>query len=437
MSSARPSSSAVLHVLGRLSLLLPLLLWPVPAAVRGDCGLPPDLPNATPDLRGVSTFAPGDTVTYKCDTNFVKIPGLSDTATCQDTYQWSEMQPFCNRSCNDPPHLIYASLKRPYRDQNYFPVGSTVEYECRLGYKRDQGRPTITCLESLEWSQPEQFCTKKRCPHPGELTNGDIKIETDILFGSTIYFSCDLGYQLIGEKSSFCLASENGVNWSNKLPICREVQCPDPPPIENGRIREESATYSYRQVVSYQCDKGFVMVGNGNTFCNEEGAWSTPLPECRGKNAPPKATVSTTENVPSTPRPTQSNGPSIEVPPTTRKPSSTSTSAIQDVSVTMTTKHTKSTPPSEQDSSSSGASKIILGIVPVIVIVGILILVKIGWDCGKSGNLRSIVQCQGNSVRIPCPVNSYSTHESKAFNVKFHNVNETDDASEVRLSDKV
>ncbi|XP_040841529.1 complement decay-accelerating factor isoform X4 [Ochotona curzoniae] len=331
MSSARPSSSAVLHVLGRLSLLLPLLLWPVPAAVRGDCGLPPDLPNATPDLRGVSTFAPGDTVTYKCDTNFVKIPGLSDTATCQDTYQWSEMQPFCNRSCNDPPHLIYASLKRPYRDQNYFPVGSTVEYECRLGYKRDQGRPTITCLESLEWSQPEQFCTKKRCPHPGELTNGDIKIETDILFGSTIYFSCDLGYQLIGEKSSFCLASENGVNWSNKLPICREVQCPDPPPIENGRIREESATYSYRQVVSYQCDKGFVMVGNGNTFCNEEGAWSTPLPECRGKNAPPKATVSTTENVPSTPRPTQSNGPSIEVPPTTRKPSSTSTSGASKI----------------------------------------------------------------------------------------------------------
>lgn len=64
-------------------------------------------------------------------------------------------------SCNDPPHLIYASLKRPYRDQNYFPVGSTVEYECRLGYKRDQGRPTITCLESLEWSQPEQFCTSE------------------------------------------------------------------------------------------------------------------------------------------------------------------------------------------------------------------------------------------------------------------------------------
>ncbi|XP_058525110.1 complement decay-accelerating factor [Ochotona princeps] len=327
MSWAWPCGSAVLHVLGRLPLLLPLLLlWRVPAAVRGDCGLPPDLPNAMPDLRELSTFLPGDTVTYTCDTNFVKIPGLSDTATCQESHQWSEMQPFCNRSCEDPPHLIYASLKRPYRDQNYFPVGSTVEYECRLGYRRDQGKPTITCLENLEWSQPEQFCTKKRCPHPGEITNGDIRIETDLLYGSTIYFSCETGYQLIGAASSFCLASEHGVNWSNKLPICQEVQCPDPPPIENGRIREESASYVYRQVVSYQCNKGFVMVGDGNTFCNEEGAWSTPLPECRGKNAAPKTTVSTTS---STQRPSQSSGPGIEVPPTTRKPSSASTSGTR------------------------------------------------------------------------------------------------------------
>uniref|UniRef100_A0A5F9CVI4 Sushi domain-containing protein n=1 Tax=Oryctolagus cuniculus TaxID=9986 RepID=A0A5F9CVI4_RABIT len=277
----------------------------------GDCGLPPDVPNAQPVLEGLSPFPVQHTVRYKCNEGFVKVPGKPDSALCQENNQWSEVKEFCNRSCNDPPRLLFASLEKTYSNQNYFPVGSTVDYQCRLGYRRERDlSTTLTCLDNLEWSKPAEFCKKRACPNPGELQNGNVKIETDLLFGSFISLSCNTGYKLIGASSIYCVVQENGVGWSDRLPLCQEISCPEPPKIENGMIKEESSIYVYRQTVTYECNRGFTLVGQHSIYCdaeNEEGVWSGPAPECRGRHVPPKPPPEVQESttVPSAQKPTK------------------------------------------------------------------------------------------------------------------------------------
>ncbi|XP_036895596.1 complement decay-accelerating factor isoform X2 [Sturnira hondurensis] len=225
-----PSWRGIPEVLGRLQGLTPLLppLLPLlllllcPQASWGDCKLPPDMPNAQADLKGLTSFPEGDMVTYKCNKGFINIPGKPDTVVCLKGNEWSQITAFCNRSCNVPTRLYFASLKNPYRSQNYFPLGTVVEYECRKGFKRNHSLSgNLTCLQNFTWSKPDEFCKKKSCPNPGEIINGHVNIKTGILFGGLITFSCNTGYELVGVTSSYCLLKGDDVDWDNPFPECK------------------------------------------------------------------------------------------------------------------------------------------------------------------------------------------------------------------------
>ncbi|XP_027790499.2 complement decay-accelerating factor isoform X2 [Marmota flaviventris] len=430
MSPARPS---VLPAVLRLLSLLLLLQLPTPPGVRGDCGLPPEVPNAQPTLEGSTSFPEKTTITYKCNEGFVKIPGKTDSVVCLSNNQWSEFIEFCNRSCDVPTRLLFASLKKDYNTQNYFPVGSTVEYECRPGYARDPSQSVkLTCLQNLTWSKAAEFCKKKSCPNPGELRNGDINITTGLFYGSPIFFSCNTGYRLVGASSSYCTLFDRTLKWSEPLPECVEIYCPEPTQIDNGYIQEEHEVYVYRQSITYGCNKGFTLVGESSIYCTvkeNEGEWSDLPPQCIGKSSgskpSPTAQKPTTVSVPGTrapptpQKPTTVNIPATRAPPTPEKPTTTSVPATQRPPVPKATTSFYTTRVTEgKETSPSGAVSLIYGFVAAAIIIGILILVKIFWDYGKSG--------------------SYNTHENnKAVNVMFHNLSETDDTSEVRHSDKL
>ncbi|XP_058437908.1 complement decay-accelerating factor isoform X2 [Marmota monax] len=430
MSPARPS---VLPAVLRLLSLLLLLQLPTPPGVRGDCGLPPEVPNAQPTLEGSTSFPEKTTITYKCNEGFVKIPGKPDSVVCLSNNQWSEFIEFCNRSCDVPTRLLFASLKKDYNMQNYFPVGFTVEYECRPGYARDPSQSVkLTCLQNLTWSKAAEFCKKKSCPNPGELRNGDINITTGLFYGSPIFFSCNTGYRLVGASSSYCTLFDRTLKWSEPLPECVEIYCPEPTQIDNGYIQEEHEVYVYRQSITYGCNKGFNLVGKSSIYCTvkeNEGEWSDLPPQCIGKSSgskpSPTAQKPTTVSVPGTrapptpQKPTTVNIPATRAPPTPEKPTTTSVPATQRPPVPKATTSFYTTRVTEgKETSPSGAVSLIYGFVAAAIIIGILILVKIFWDYGKSG--------------------SYNTHENnKAVNVMFHNLSETDDTSEVRHSDKL
>ncbi|XP_012362215.1 complement decay-accelerating factor isoform X2 [Nomascus leucogenys] len=364
MTVARPSVPAALPLLGelpRLLLLLLLVLLCLPA-VWGDCGLPPGVPNAQPALEGHASFPEGTVVTYKCEESFMKIPGKKNSVICLKGSQWSDIEEFCNRSCEVPTRLNFASLKQPYITQNYFPVGTFVEYECRPGYKREPSLSTkLTCLENLKWSTADKFCKKKSCPNPGEIPNGQISVPNGILFGETIFFSCNTGYKLLGPTSSFCLTSGSSVQWSEPFPECREIYCPAPPQIDNGIIQGERDNYGYRQSVTYACNKGFTMIGDHSIYCTVndiEGEWSGPPPECRGKSL-------TSKVPPTVQKPTTVNVPTTEVSPTSQKTTTPNAQATRSTPVSRTTKHFRETTPNKGSGTTSGTTSLLSGSRPV------------------------------------------------------------------------
>ncbi|NXS74703.1 DAF factor, partial [Pandion haliaetus] len=96
--------------------------------------------------------------------------------------------------CGAPTRLHFAELNEEHKNEIDFSVGKTVQYTCRPGYTKHPGMsPTITCLESGMWSEALEFCKRKQCNHPGEPVNGKIIFLTDLLFGSTVLYSCEEG----------------------------------------------------------------------------------------------------------------------------------------------------------------------------------------------------------------------------------------------------
>uniref|UniRef100_A0A8C3HU19 Sushi domain-containing protein n=1 Tax=Chrysemys picta bellii TaxID=8478 RepID=A0A8C3HU19_CHRPI len=220
--------------------------------------------------------------------------------------------PFFLEGCGVPTRLSFAELKSEYKNQSSFPVGKTINYTCRPGYSRyPRMQSTITCLENRKWSEP-CFLPVKSCGHPGEPENGRVII-TDLLFGSTVNFTCilclpppdipngrhtgvimdgfsygssvtykcDSGYPLTGEASIHC-TTKDGLNgeWSARPPRCGEVRCPAPQ-IRNGRrVSGDRRVYSYKDSVTFECNPGYTMKGHSLSQCQTDDTWDPPLPVC-------------------------------------------------------------------------------------------------------------------------------------------------------------
>ncbi|XP_065450648.1 complement component receptor 1-like protein isoform X5 [Chrysemys picta bellii] len=193
-------------------------------------------------------------------------------------------------NCGAPPRLIFAELQDEFKTQTDFAVGTTVRYSCRSGYQRVPGvPPTLTCERDSVWPEPKEFCQRKSCGHPGDLVNGKVHI-TDLLFGSSITFSCDEGFRLIGSKTSQCVIDGTRVIWNHEIPFCEDIPCRPPPEIENGRYTgDPNNHYTYGSTVTYSCNTGgterLSLIGAAAIHCtadeDQNGIWSGEPPECK------------------------------------------------------------------------------------------------------------------------------------------------------------
>ncbi|XP_044942946.1 complement decay-accelerating factor isoform X3 [Mustela putorius furo] len=366
-----------MSLLGGLSAPPPLLLLPLllllllcPPTAQGDCSFPPEVPNAIQSVGDRQSFPEETTVTYKCKEGFVKVPGKADSVVCLNN-KWSEVAEFCNRSCDVPTRLQFASLKKSFTKQNYFPVGSIVEYECRPGYQRDHllsGK--LTCLPNFTWSKPDEFCKRKSCPNPGDLRHGHVSIPTDILYAAVIHFSCNEGYRLVGAASSYCSIVKNDVGWSDPLPECQEIFCPEPPKISNGVILDQQNTYVYQQAVKYECIKGFTLIGENSIYCTvkgDQGEWSGPPPECKGSQistvilateTPTTVSASATKPTSTPQKPTTANVTGTKVTSAPQKPTTGNVPGTEATSTPQkpTTADVSETPPASQNPIMANAS---------------------------------------------------------------------------------
>uniref|UniRef100_A0A7N4PL07 Sushi domain-containing protein n=1 Tax=Sarcophilus harrisii TaxID=9305 RepID=A0A7N4PL07_SARHA len=269
------------------ALLWALALLALPR-VRGDCSTLPTFQNARPEENydANKIFVDGTTITYRCDTGYVKIPGKSDSVTCQGV-EWSEIPQFCDRSCNAPQRFLTMQLDATFINKNYFPINSTVTFVCRPGHTLSKfGQLISTCQENGTWSSVSGSCKKKSCPNPESLDNGRVEILTDILFGSQIEYSCEEGYTLIGDSKRLCEIAGNKVVWSGDVPVCKVITCVPPPNIQNGEHSDaDKDLFSYGETVTYRCDSSvrdrFSLIGSNTIFCDKDGQWNTMPPQCK------------------------------------------------------------------------------------------------------------------------------------------------------------
>ncbi|XP_076870368.1 complement decay-accelerating factor isoform X2 [Brachyhypopomus gauderio] len=166
--------------------------------------------------------------------------------------------------------------------KDYFPHGSDATLECGNGYVVDQGSDTITCNEGT-WSTQELICKKKDCGEPTPSANMKYDIPDGTLFGVFIRPFCDRGYYLQGSSHRQCLAS----GWTGRSK-CILKKCAKPTEIENGMIthRPNKEFPEYQDVLQYSCHENYILEGNSSVVCQENGLYSSPPPQCKGKREP-------------------------------------------------------------------------------------------------------------------------------------------------------
>uniref|UniRef100_G1QKA7 Complement C3b/C4b receptor 1 (Knops blood group) n=1 Tax=Nomascus leucogenys TaxID=61853 RepID=G1QKA7_NOMLE len=291
-------------------------LWnnSVPVCEHIFCPNPPAILNGRHTGTPLGDIPYGKEVSYTCDPhpdrgmtfNLIGESTIRCTSDPHGNGVWSSPAPRCELSvraghCKTPEQFPFASPTIPINDFE-FPVGTSLNYECRPGYFGKMF--SISCLQNLVWSSAEDNCRRKSCGTPPEPFNGMAHINTDTQFGSTVNYSCNEGFRLIGSPSTTCLVSGNNVTWDKEAPICEIISCEPPPTISNGDFYSNNRTSFHNgTVVTYQCHTGpdgeqlFELVGERSIYCTSKddqvGVWSSPPPRCISTN---KCTAPEVEN---------------------------------------------------------------------------------------------------------------------------------------------
>ncbi|XP_053311873.1 complement component receptor 1-like protein [Spea bombifrons] len=183
-----------------------------------------------------------------------------------------------NGDCGPPPRLIYAELLASFQGIADFPVGTSVSYNCRLGYQRIGGASNTTCLPDSTWPEPTVFCELRSCSSLSDIPNGQVHIES-LTFGSEVNYTCNEGYRFITKiRTRTCQADGT---WSGTDPVCEIVTCVPPDAITDGSYDPEKDEYAYQNSVTYKCKTGLTLVGENSIFCTAQGNWSSPAPQCK------------------------------------------------------------------------------------------------------------------------------------------------------------
>ncbi|XP_054274093.1 sushi, von Willebrand factor type A, EGF and pentraxin domain-containing protein 1-like [Macrosteles quadrilineatus] len=256
-----------------------------------DCREPPNVDNGQYRLlNGTTTH--GSVVEYSCDADHWLEPPERARLTCMRDAKWSA----------DPPSCELVTCPEPEVPDDGFVVGydfnihSTIEYHCEPGHLL-QGKNSLECTAQGEWNDEPPTCQFIDCGKVQPLPYGNVEyINGTTYLNSELSYSCVRNYRLVGQSRRRCLTTKQ---WSESSPRCEEIRCPEPKlaahailsVTNNDRMYGRTlirtadsavsvATYKIGALVKYRCERGYKIVGDPLSTCEETGHWSGNIPEC-------------------------------------------------------------------------------------------------------------------------------------------------------------
>ncbi|XP_066300019.1 sushi, von Willebrand factor type A, EGF and pentraxin domain-containing protein 1-like [Branchiostoma lanceolatum] len=230
----------------------------------------------------------GDTVQFTCDSGCRRVGAAA--VTCQADGRWSDSVPICTGTGVPPCPVLTAPVDATMTGHSYFFYNS-------ISFREYLPRGRTSCNSYHE--DVEFTC------HPGYDLTGASHITcqadgtwSDIVpictavqcppltaptdgtiigsnhFRDVVSFDCDMGYDLVGPPSLKCLA--NGA-WSDIVPNCTVVRCPMLKAPAHGTL---AGNNSYQDVVEFTCDTGYNLVGVQSVMCQADARWSDIAPIC-------------------------------------------------------------------------------------------------------------------------------------------------------------
>ncbi|XP_009638602.2 complement factor H [Egretta garzetta] len=189
------------------------------------------------------------------------------------------------RACKEPPPRRVKEVPTERWDKPPYPHGTQVTYRCRPGYIK-LGRIVFECADGA-WMQrlPGAECRNKPCGHPGDIEFGSFELTSgsEFVFGARVEYRCNDGYQMLSQRNyRECQAD----GWSNDIPHCEVAKCLPVQAPENGRIImtgvfELGQEYSFGQVVNFECNAKYKLVGSKELICSSNGQWNSGVPQCQ------------------------------------------------------------------------------------------------------------------------------------------------------------
>ncbi|XP_033637046.1 sushi, von Willebrand factor type A, EGF and pentraxin domain-containing protein 1-like isoform X1 [Asterias rubens] len=230
-----------------------------------DCGSPPHI-NLTTHQSDSTTF--GSLAYYACLEGYEADRSLF--IQCGWDAHWVGMSLIhCSPMlCDDAPVMEFGSATG-----NNYHVGDTAMYSCIEGAVL-HGNGTIICQPDRTWTDLTAFCRLITCSELAAPNHGAVNAPRRNN-GSFATFTCDDGYNIIGDENITCMESGD---WSGEPSECEPVTCPMPD-IANGQA--VFVGHRFTDEVIYRCDSGYQLVGVAVQHCSANGDWSAGRPVCQ------------------------------------------------------------------------------------------------------------------------------------------------------------
>ncbi|KAJ8924654.1 hypothetical protein NQ315_000805, partial [Exocentrus adspersus] len=194
----------------------------------------------------------------------------SDTDCAMHLNYICQHQPKACGRPEQPPNSTMIALN--------YNVGTTVEYSCDEGHLL-VGPTSRTCLETGFYNEFPPVCKRIQCGYPADIANGEYTLVNDSVgYLSRVVYSCDDGYEMIGRAQLACDIDER---WNGPPPRCEPVQCEPPMEVLNGVLEIPSNDTMFGSVVYYSCNIGYKLIGPKNITCLANGQYDALPPTCQ------------------------------------------------------------------------------------------------------------------------------------------------------------